>query len=364
MEQVEEQPRLRMLTVGGGTGHFALLDGVKQIVNPNLITAVPHTVDDGGNSGELIAEFGVLPPGDARQCALALAPTARQRALAELFNFRFPASDNGGKLGGSKVGNLLIAALEQIHTSPETAMSSFTDIFDIPGRVIPVSNKRTRLVAHLTEGGPLIGEGNIDHRASQPGFDPDNRIKRVMLESELVVNPNVGRAIEGADLVIVAPGDLYTSKLPAFLVSGFVNAWHSTRALKVYCGDLMTKRGETDNMSAADCLEVFLSYLEEPDVDLLILNDECSLPQDVVKLYQEFGQNPMEAEQDRCQSLLPRARVAVRSLTRPVYPRVYNPKAPMVVLRHHSLALAQSILDEFRVIRHSQSSQNSQRASE
>lgn len=341
MDSERELGKYKIVTIGGGTGHFALLDGLKQVNDPNLITAIPHTVDDGGSSGQLIAEFGVLPPGDARQCALALAPQVRQRTLADKFNFRFPEGNGEARLAGHNVGNILISALEYIHGSPETAMADFLETFQIPGRVIPVSNKRSRLVAIPTEGEPIVGESEIDKRAEKPGYDPRNRIVRVMLENELVMNPNVGKAIEAADILIVAPGDLYTSKIPPFLTGGFVDAWHSSRAMKVYCGDLMTKKGETDNMSALNIFQTFFRYLEVDDLDLILLNNHRKLPRDVVKLYQQHGQKPIKA--DICEATL-NGTLKEENLAKAVYPRVYNPKAPRVVLRHNSLLLAETIV--------------------
>src|SRR5687767_8236510 len=109
MDRERELKQYKIVTIGGGTGHFALLDGLKLVNDPNLITAIPHTVDDGGSSGKLIAEFGVLPPGDARQCAIALAPQHRQRSLADKLNFRFPEGNGEAKLAGHNVGNLFIS---------------------------------------------------------------------------------------------------------------------------------------------------------------------------------------------------------------------------------------------------------------
>jgi len=252
--------RTRIVVIGGGTGVFTILTGLKKYF-ANL-TAIVTMADDGGSTGILREDFGILPPGDIRRALVALAETDNKN-LSELFNYRFR---EGKGLSGHSFGNLMITALERITGSFEKAVSEASKILSVQGRVVPITLRSIRLWAELANGEVIKGETNIDI----PDHDGRLRIKEVWLSPRAPINPAARRAIARAHVIIVGPGDLYTSLIPNVLVKGMKIALSRTRAKVIYLVNLMTKYGETNGFRASDFLREMERYVGKGVIDYVL----------------------------------------------------------------------------------------------
>ncbi|MFA6330047.1 MAG: uridine diphosphate-N-acetylglucosamine-binding protein YvcK [Candidatus Micrarchaeia archaeon] len=240
---------LPIVTVlGGGSGRFTLLEGLKK--QPVKINAIVTMTDSGGSSGRLRTELGVLPPGDVRQCLVALSNSPK--LMLDLFNYRF---GDGSSLSGHNFGNLFLTALEKTTGDFEKAIDEAGRMLDITGNVIPVTLDKAELCAELADGSIVEGETNIDIPS---GKRP--KIRRVFLRPEAKASPKAIAAVRDSDLIVIGPGDLYTSIIPNLLVSGMTKAICSSRARKVFVLPLATKHGETDGFSGRDFVTEIEKY--------------------------------------------------------------------------------------------------------
>ena len=258
----------KIVVIGGGTGVFTVLSGLKHYFN-NL-TAVVTMADDGGSTGILREEFGILPPGDVRRAIVALS-SSDNKTLSELFNYRFK---EGKGLSGHSLGNLIITALERITGSFDKAIDEVGKILQVKGKILPVTLKTTYLMAELEDGSLVKGETNIDI----PRHDGFLKIKKVWLRPAVSINPDARKAILGADAVIIGPGDLYTSLVPNLLVGGMKDALWKTRGKVIYFVNTMTKFGETHSFQASDFLSVVENYLGKRIVDFVAINKTKPTP--------------------------------------------------------------------------------------
>lgn len=241
--------RKRLVAVGGGTGLYTLLRGLK---NYDLdLTAIVTMTDDGGSTGELRDEYGVLPPGDVRRCIVALSDSSE--TMKDLFQYRFTR----GSMAGHSFGNLFITALKELTGSDEAAIDQAAKLLKVKGRVLPVTLANRKLKAKLEDGQVIQGETNID----LPKHDGNLRITKVFLDSAAPANKQAVKAIEKANMIVLGPGDLYTSILPNLLVSGVSKSIAESRAKKVYVCNLMTKFGETNNYYLHDFINTINRYL-------------------------------------------------------------------------------------------------------
>ncbi len=252
----------RIVVIGGGTGIFPVLTGLKNYTH-NL-SAIVTMADEGGSTGILREEFGILPPGDIRRALIALAPSD-QAILAKLFNYRFR---EGRGLAGHAFGNLMITALERITGSFERAIAEVEKILRTRGRVIPVTLKSTRLYARLQNNTVIRGETNIDI----PKHNPALRIKDVWLKPTADLNPVARRAILAADAIVIGPGDLYTSVVPNLIVRGMRETLAKTTASVIYVVNVLTKFGETNDYHAADFVDVIKRYAGNDALDYVVVN--------------------------------------------------------------------------------------------
>jgi uncharacterized cofD-like protein len=251
----------RIVTIGGGTGTFVVLSGLKKY--PVDLSAIVTMADNGGSSGVLRDEFGVLPPGDLRQSLVALSET--DLIMRKLFNHRYDKSN----LVGHTFGNLFISTLEHITGSLDKAIAMAGNILKIRGRVIPVTLSRVHLVAELKNGKVLHGESAVTNYQLVSKFG----IKNIYLKPKARANPNALRAIKEADLIIVGPGNLYASLIPNFLVSGIGSAFVASQAKKVYVANIMNKHGHTDNFLVSDYIHVIEEIVGKKDIfDVVIYN--------------------------------------------------------------------------------------------
>ncbi len=250
----------KTVVIGGGTGNFSILTGLK-MYKPLELTAIVSMMDDGGSTGILRSEFGILPPGDVRQCMVAL--SEESELIQKLFQHRFD-----GSIGNHTFGNLFHLALSRITGSEEDAIWEMSKILKISGEVIPVTLKNVCLKAELEDGTIVSGETNID----LPKHNPNLKIDRLFIEPPANPNPKAIEAIEAADHIVISPGDLYTSTLPNFLFKGIVDAIVDSEAKLIYVCNLMTKPGETTDFTASDHIRVIHNYLGTRFVDCVIVN--------------------------------------------------------------------------------------------
>jgi uncharacterized cofD-like protein len=254
----------KVVVIGGGSGIFNVLKGLKNY--PVEITSIVTTFDNGGSTGILRDEFGTLPQGDIRRSLIALAPDTGDSILRDIFNFRFPKDSS---LHGHSFGNLFLQALTSISGSEVGAIKKAADILNIKNKILPVSTDNAQLWAELEDGSVIKGETNIDI----PKHNGDIKIKRVYLEPHAIMYREAYDAIMAADLVIIGPGDLYTSILPNTLVEGFTDAIGETQAKIMYVLNVMTKWGETNHFSASDFAQTLMLYLKKDRVDMILCNN-------------------------------------------------------------------------------------------
>ncbi len=238
--------RKRVVVMGGGTGTYTVLSGLKKY--PVSLTAIVTMADDGGSTGRLRDELGVLPPGDVRQCLVALSRS--DQLMRELISYRFPK----GSLKGHSFGNILLSALEKVTGSFDAAVERASDILRLAGNVVPATLTKTRLAAHLKNGKINRGENTL-HAANL------KHLARLELHPRAEANPKAIRAIAQADAIILGPGDFFCSLVPNLLVKGLADAICKSRAKKIFICNLMTKAGHTKGWRISDFVNIMESYL-------------------------------------------------------------------------------------------------------
>ena len=271
----------KVVVVGGGTGLSVLLRGLKKFTSN--ITAIVTVADDGGSSGKLRDEFGMLPPGDIRNCLVALAD--KESLMEELFQHRFSI---GAGLNGLSIGNLLIAAMTQIVGDFEAAVRQMSKVLAIRGHVLPATLDHCRLCAELEDGSLVEGESEIP-RAGK-------RIKRVYLKpGHCEPLPEALGAIADADLVVLGPGSLYTSVIPNLLVRGMADAIAKSPAATVYVCNIMTQPGETEKYKASEHIRAIHEHAGSGLIDYAILNGG-EIPKTLQQKYKKDGAVPVRPD--------------------------------------------------------------------
>ncbi|MDO8560991.1 MAG: YvcK family protein [bacterium] len=253
----------KVVVIGGGTGVFTVLSGLRKYSLD--LTAVISMADDGGSTGVLREEFGILPPGDIRRVLVAMSRTD-DRLLSDLFNYRF---DRGGLMGHT-FGNIMLTALERLTGSFESAIKEACRILGVEGDVLPVTLTNTRLAAELEDGTIIHGESNINIPKHNGGL----KIKRVWLDPKAKINERARAALIAADMIVIGPGDLYTSIIPNLVVGGVADAIRKSMAQKVYVVNLMTKWGETNGFKAPDFIASIEKYLGKGVLDYALVNSK------------------------------------------------------------------------------------------
>jgi uncharacterized cofD-like protein len=265
----------KVVVIGGGTGSFTVLSGLKHH-NVDL-SAVVSMADDGGSTGVLRDELGVLPPGDVRQCLVALSDSSR--LMRSLMNYRF---ENGG-LGGHSFGNILLCALEKVTGSFETAVEEVGKILSIKGKVLPVTTNKVRLHMLLENGKLLKGEREI-HLSNEI----HHGYKNIYLEPFPKADTHAIDEINNADLIIFGPGGLYTSLIPNLLVEGISKALRDSQAKKIFVVNLMNKKGQTPNFNVSNYLNEIKKYTGKDIFDYIIVN-KSTPPKELVEVYANEG---------------------------------------------------------------------------
>lgn len=264
----------KIVAIGGGTGLSVLLRGLKEY--SSNITAIVSVADDGGSSGRLRGSLGILPPGDLRNCLVALADT--ETAMEKLFNYRF---SNGDELIGHNLGNLLIAAMSDISGSFEQSIKEVSKVLAIRGRVLPSTLTDIVLSAQLEDGSTLVGESKISKS--------EKSITNIFIEpANAQALPEALDALKEADIIILGPGSLYTSIIPNLLIEGITEAIRESNAIKVYVANLMTQPGETLGFSVGQHLEKLVKFGGPGIMDYCIVNDG-KIPSKYEEQYQRDG---------------------------------------------------------------------------
>ena len=277
----------KIVVIGGGTGLSTLLRGLKRYT-ANL-TAIVTVSDDGGGSGMLRRDIGILPPGDIRHCMEALANA--EPIMTDLLKYRFTE----GSLRGQCFGNLLLAAMDGVTGSFEEAVRQMGHVLAITGRVLPVTSADVQLEAVFENGSSIVGESSIFAFKKEQ----DCRIARVALIPERpAALPDALEAIEQADLILLGPGSLYTSIIPNLLVDGVVDALCRAKAQKIYICNIMTQEGETEGYTAADHVEALMAHGAPGMVDLCLANSQA-VPGWLLERYKQEDAVPLVVDRER-----------------------------------------------------------------
>lgn len=273
----------KIVAIGGGTGLSTMLKGIKKLTNN--ITAVVTVGDDGGSSGKLREELGVLPPGDIRSCLAALADD--EDLVAKLFQYRFKEA---GGLSGHSFGNLFITAMCGLTGNMVGAVKESSNVLSIRGRVLPSTLDDMRLAAEMEDGTIIKGESNIP--------ESGKKIKRLFSEpSDCKALEDVIWAINDADLIVLGPGSLYTSVIPNLLINDIAKAVSNSKAKKIYVCNIMTQPGETDGFKVSDHIKALVNHAKFGNImDAVLVNTD--LPKELLAPYKDEGSLPVEVDKD------------------------------------------------------------------
>ena len=279
--------KIKVVTIGGGTGLSVLLRGLKKY--PLEITAVVTVADDGGSSGKIRSDMNIPSPGDIRNVIAALSDV--EPYLEKMFQYRF----DSGEVKGHPVGNLMIAAMTDIHGDFSTAVKVMSRILNVRGTVLPTTNDIATLNAVLSDGEIIRGEssitkagGVIDHVYITP-----SRVKP---------NEDVLKAIEEADYIIMGPGSLYTSIIPNLVISKVSEKIRESNAKTIYVCNVMTQHGETDNYTVSDHIVAINKHVEENIFDLVIANSR-EFDDSILSKYHKEKQEPVKIDQEKIKEL-------------------------------------------------------------
>ena len=299
-------PGLNIVAIGGGTGLSTLLRGLKTYVDADggwsvgELGAIVTVTDEGGSSGVLRKEFGMLPPGDIRNCIVALAE--EEQLLSRLFNYRF---DTDSALKGHSLGNLLLKAMTDITGSFDNAILAASEVLAIRGEIYPSTLTDVRLRATLEDGAELVGEVAIS--GSMIGEEPRLTARHARI-THLAIDPADAQptdralaALAAADLIIIGPGSLYTSVLPNLVIEPLAEALRQARALRVYICNVMTQPNETDFFSAQDHLRAIVEHAGLV-VDVMVINGRRP-SEALIECYAAMNQSPVQFDLDEIRTL-------------------------------------------------------------
>lgn len=278
----------KIVVIGGGTGLSTLLHGIKEYTSN--ITAVVTVADDGGSSGKLRDQFDVLPPGDIRNCLVALADA--EPLMQELFQFRFK---EGSEFQGHNFGNLFITAMSKLTGDFDKAIKESSKVLAIRGQVVPSTLERVRLVAEHQNGHKTFGESRISQSMSPVR-------KLYLTPKECAPSPEALKAFSEADAIILGPGSLYTSIIPNLLVGGISEAIAKSGALKIYICNVMTQAGETDDYTASDHVKAIIEHTNAKVIDYCIVNT-ARAPEELLIRYRGENAYPVRVDSEKIKEL-------------------------------------------------------------
>ncbi|MCX7955878.1 MAG: YvcK family protein [Patescibacteria group bacterium] len=266
----------KITIIGGGTGTFVVLSGLKKDSFLDLGVVVAMT-DSGGSTGKLRDQLGVLPPGDLRQCLVALSDAPL--LWRKLFLYRFDKGD----FQGHNFGNLFLATLEKISSNYDQVINTVSYVLQTKGEVIPVTYQKLHLVAEYENGKKITGEGLIDENVLET-----SKIKKVYLKPSGLANRKAIKRIINSDYVVIGPGDLYTSIIPVFLVDGIKQAFAKSKAKIIFIMNLMTKAGQTSKYTALDHINDLEKYLGKK-IDIVLMNNGL-ISKRIINIYKKHNE--------------------------------------------------------------------------
>jgi len=322
----------KIVVIGGGTGTFVVLSGLKD--KPVELTAVISMMDSGGSNRVLRDEFGLLPTSDIRQCLVALAQDSGDREiLRQLFTYRF---HQGVGISGMTFGNLFMAALSDIYKDQVKALEVVQKLLHTKGKILPVTLDDVHLVARYENGYQVVGEHYID----EPRHDGKLKIVEIETIPKAKIYPPARKAILEADLIILGPGDLYTSLFPNLIVEGVREAIKKSKAKKIFVMNLATKYGQTFGFKASDFISELEKYLGKKVIDFVLINSNQKIPKSILWRYKQEKAQLVEDNLKssyfkiiRCDLLLP---IEIK--------KVAGDGLKRSILRHDSKKLAKEIL--------------------
>ncbi len=315
--------------IGGGTGSFTLLKGLKNY--PNIkINSIVTMSDDGGSTGILRDEYGVLPPGDIRQNLVALSES--DEIWRKLFSYRYKE----GILEGQNFGNIFLSTLEKITGSFEKAISLAEKILEVKkGKIIPVTLENVRLKAETIKGKIIEREKNIDLK--------EEKIKRIFFDKEVEANEKAIKTILESDLIVFSPGDLYTSLLPNLIVKGIKEAIKNSRAKKVYVCNIMTQKNHTDNYKVTDFIKKIEEYTYKDIFDYIIYNTKKP-KKEFLEYYSNEGEKIVKIDEENFKSFKARF-IGEELISEKIPKKVEGDKIIRALIRHDSYKTASIIYE-------------------
>lgn len=282
---------MKIVVFGGGTGLSILLRGLKHYTKD--ISAIVTVADNGGGSGVLREDLGMLPPGDMRNCIIALADI--EPIMLKLMQHRF----KDGYLNGQSFGNLFIAAMYEIFGDYEHALKEIGSIFRLSGKVLPMTLQDTQLKAYLNNGECIVGEKDIPEFATKSGSKID---KVSLVPSVCAPLEETVKDIKEADIIIIGPGSLYTSVMPNLLVKGIPDMITDSKATVFYVCNLMTQPGETDGYNVFDHVNAIIKHSNRHIIDYVIANDEL-IPEEQIENYKYKGSAQVVIDKEQIKTL-------------------------------------------------------------
>ncbi|SMB85473.1 conserved hypothetical protein, cofD-related [Desulfonispora thiosulfatigenes DSM 11270] len=310
----------KIVVLGGGTGLSNLLRGLKKLSFD--ITAIVSMADDGGSSGRLRNQLGMLPPGDIRSCMVALAE--KEALMEELFTYRF---NEGDELKGHSLGNLMIAALADIYGSFEIAVRQLSRVLALEGKVVPSTLENVSLRAHLNDGTIIDGESNIP-KAQSP-------IKRIEIKPK---NPTPFQealdSLNEADVIVLGPGSLYTSIIPNLLIADMAKTIKNSRAIKMHVCNVMTQQGETTGYNVSQHIRAIEEHSYPGIVDYVLVNNQIIQDKNLLLKYKSEGSEPVKVDYDEI------AKMKVKVVAKPLIDESF-------LVRHNPWSLGMAIMELF-----------------
>jgi len=328
-----------IVVIGGGTGTFTVLSGLKKYPNINL-TAIVSMADSGGSNRVIRDEFGLLPTSDIRQCLLALSPENGDSIWRKLFSYRF---DRGVGISGMTFGNLFMAALADILGTQQQAIEKTSKIINVKGQVLPVSYKDIHLLAQYETGHKVVGEHYID----EPKHSGSPKITKLETIPKAKVSPQAQKAIKEADLIILGPGDLYTSVIANLVIKGVPKAIKESTAKIVYIVNLMTRWGQTYKFTATNHINEIEKYLKsaknKKNIDCIIFNTS-PIPANILDIYYKAEKaTPVKDDLNKVGDCYKIIKDDLISKTK--VKKIKSDKLTRSLIRHDSQKLAKKIIN-------------------
>lgn len=324
----------KIVVIGGGTGTFTILSGLKKY--PQLdISVIVSMMDDGGSNRVIRDEFGLLPTSDLRQCMVALAGSDSDETLRKLFTYRY---ENGVGISGMTFGNLFMAALTDIYGGDQKkAIEETCELLGVKGKIIPVTFEKTNLVATYENGKQILGEHEIDEPCKDIG---KSKIADLQVFPKILVNKDALTAIRTADLIILGPGDFYTSILPNVVVDGIAHEIVKSHGKVAFVMNLMTKHGQTIGFKASTFVSEINKYLGK-DPDIVLINSTKKIPSSILKKYEAEKAELVWDDLKKTKIKVVRKQLIANK----VYKKSKSDKLVRSLIRHDSEKLAKAIVE-------------------